>query len=912
MNRPMLHKACACGLAVLGIFTVSASADVPPPQEQLRWQNPVSLEVAAEGADSPKAIVFPPPGMHQVSKGDVVVLQGRRKGEPDCPPVWSGDVTGGPSFAVPVTMDSTKRVTAAFNGDCAAPGGPDAFAAPDAGALHVFLGSGSLYGWFSVNRARQGVGAGITHLVSGEFPYAPVFMRPNLNFEHIMSGRVADAWRAQNTPRTDPMEVRILSPSCIEIRCPAQSSAWRLDCLMRYAYSGQHAIDMEFEVTPRANEAPLGSLVFMWASYMHAVMNRNLIFPGIRDGVEGWTEFGGGPSGGGTIGGVGQPDVKWEKGADALNLAVQPSIHFTEPVYYGLVDGDQDWETADDAMAFIMMFDSPENTRFAVWNWGDDLHSTAWDWQYVLRNPEVGRTYKHRARLVYKRFQDREDVLAEYRSWQGAKAALDGSEAATLQPFPVLFAPGENGYSPLLRADKMLESDPRLALAAYRRLLNSDADREMAAERINTWFEKKGDPAGLAAEWENITAQNISGPLPWSQLGMARLRNGEMERAVAAFGRGLELNAKDQRCRLGLTSVDLLEGRIEAGLPMLDSLVAENPCNAQQAGTACAEAAKAHAQAGRRDVAVQLYRRAMAYRPEDLGFRLQLGGLYQSMDKPTEALEQYRSIVAASPEAPYTSQLMDTVYARQGDVAGRLKEWQTLVDAHPDACIPRWHLGMALEISGDPAGAEAAYRVVLGRCPQRHEPKIWLGALIAGNGDLDGGLRQVDEAVAAMPDLVASAAEACGRSAKARVAAGDLPGALVLLRRACGYSPADLRYRVALGETLEAAGDDAAALSEYRAVVAGVPEAPHSSERIDVIYQRRGDTAGRVDEWRRLASVHPDAAMPQLHLGLALEASGDTAGARTALEKAEKINPALAEARDALGRMGGSGQEPKQ
>ncbi|MCE2450543.1 MAG: hypothetical protein J4F35_19965 [Candidatus Latescibacteria bacterium] len=46
-----------------------------------------------------------------------------------------------------------------------------------------------------------------------------------------------------------------------------------------------------------------------------------------------------------------------------------------------------------------------------------DPHSPAWDWQYVIRAPEIGRTYRYRARLLYRPFGDREAVRWAYEDW---------------------------------------------------------------------------------------------------------------------------------------------------------------------------------------------------------------------------------------------------------------------------------------------------------------------------------------------------------------------------------------------------------------------------------------------------------------------------------------------------------------
>ncbi len=58
-----------------------------------------------------------------------------------------------------------------------------------------------------------------------------------------------------------------------------------------------------------------------------------------------------------------------------------------------------------------------------MWNFftnehGDpDIYSPAWDWQYVIRDPQVGKSYGYRARVVVKTFTGTEQIWEEYRRW---------------------------------------------------------------------------------------------------------------------------------------------------------------------------------------------------------------------------------------------------------------------------------------------------------------------------------------------------------------------------------------------------------------------------------------------------------------------------------------------------------------
>jgi hypothetical protein len=159
---------------------------------------------------------------------------------------------------------------------------------------------------------------------------------------------------------------------------------------------------------------------------MNRTRERKYHFWGHDGEKEGWISFGDDTDGGfetGTVSFLGVPDLPYEEGSQTLNILEHPSKKFVLPFYYGLVDGVGDLETTNDTMAYIMMFDQKDPIRFALWNFirnssgNADPHSPAWDWQYVIRDPEIGRKYGYRARMLYKPFVNAEDVRKEYEEW---------------------------------------------------------------------------------------------------------------------------------------------------------------------------------------------------------------------------------------------------------------------------------------------------------------------------------------------------------------------------------------------------------------------------------------------------------------------------------------------------------------
>jgi hypothetical protein len=70
-------------------------------------------------------------------------------------------------------------------------------------------------------------------------------------------------------------------------------------------------------------------------------------------------------------------------------------------------------------MVWIIVFERPDGIRFAHspsgggWNEAGRDTNPAWDFQWVIPDPEVGREYQMRYRAIYKLWVGRPDVLEE-------------------------------------------------------------------------------------------------------------------------------------------------------------------------------------------------------------------------------------------------------------------------------------------------------------------------------------------------------------------------------------------------------------------------------------------------------------------------------------------------------------------
>lgn len=301
---------------------------------------------------------------------------------------------------------------------------------PDMYNYSLSLGNTHWSGIMHDNKAnRKRSGSGFNPLTNNLYPGINLF-RDNfvgLNFEHIMNGAAADSDICMFTPRNDSCYVRQYSDSSASIVHKARNSSWNTDSELRYTLSGEHYIDLEFKVTLKKDVFPLGYIAFMWASYMNHTFDRRIFFPGSEGAEEKWISFGEDSVNGfetGTIAYIGTDHLPYEEGTKLLNIVEHQKKKFTLPLYYGLVHGSGQLDNQTDTMVYIMMFDQKKPIRFAMWNFirnqegFPDIHSPAWDWQYVIREPKINKEYGYRARVVYKPFAGRNDVIEEYDTWK--------------------------------------------------------------------------------------------------------------------------------------------------------------------------------------------------------------------------------------------------------------------------------------------------------------------------------------------------------------------------------------------------------------------------------------------------------------------------------------------------------------
>ena len=240
-----------------------------------------------------------------------------------------------------------------------------------------------------------------------------------LNLEHIVSGEHLEDTKTFFEPRNAPMTFRKISESEAELHQPP-TPTFHVESWSRFRLVAPHYLDMSFRCVAHQAVFPRGYLALFWASYIHAPADKSMYFLGGLDGQKNsWTQLC-------TQWHNDQSTVRHREdnfkmnfpagGRDALFKSLS-RFRFDQPFFYGNFDD----------LTWLVMFDRAEGIRLTHSPSGGggnaELQTTnpAWDFQFLVQQPEVMQEYSFTVRTMLRPRCSREELLAEYLKWKGTK-----------------------------------------------------------------------------------------------------------------------------------------------------------------------------------------------------------------------------------------------------------------------------------------------------------------------------------------------------------------------------------------------------------------------------------------------------------------------------------------------------------
>jgi hypothetical protein len=151
---------------------------------------------------------------------------------------------------------------------------------------------------------------------------------------------------------------------------------------------------------------------FFWASYINKPPDMRITFPGVEEGKknEDWiTAFSETHGTKSTHRHVNDDlDLFFAENFHATLAKNYSSYRYTTPFFFGRFHN----------MALAFFFDSSEIIRFTQSPSGGGWDNPAWDFQFIIPEPEMEKVYSFHSRLVYKPFVNNEDIRQEYENWK--------------------------------------------------------------------------------------------------------------------------------------------------------------------------------------------------------------------------------------------------------------------------------------------------------------------------------------------------------------------------------------------------------------------------------------------------------------------------------------------------------------
>ena len=254
------------------------------------------------------------------------------------------------------------------------------------------------------HRAGYSGVASLTHKKQDRNVFVPGIA--GLNFEHIHDGSTAGLIE-KFEPRKFPMELRVINEFTVELYQPPTKN-WKLESCGRYQVLEEGSIEYTFECIPRKTRYKNDFIGLFWASYIHQPQDKAIFFKGRKAGsgdpprfIKGITPKHGVQSTHRPAGVKGLPKIDPDF---PLTLVNHPSEYeYSESWNYGVCR----------KMAVVQMFRPQDRIWLAQSPSGGGNGNPAWDFQWFIKKPNVGKVYRFVMRMAYFPFIDHAQVLLQ-------------------------------------------------------------------------------------------------------------------------------------------------------------------------------------------------------------------------------------------------------------------------------------------------------------------------------------------------------------------------------------------------------------------------------------------------------------------------------------------------------------------
>ncbi len=260
---------------------------------------------------------------------------------------------------------------------------------------------------------------------------------------------------------------------------------------------------------------------------------------------------------------------------------------------------------------------------------------------------------------------------------------------------------------------------------------------------------------------------------------------------------------------------------------------------------------------------------------------------YQAAVVERATLEVYRRAIERRPDDLHLRQLLARALDDHGPATEAVEGWRELVRRLPDVAPWRTRMGFALAAAGDSEAAVAELRRALEILPESADPRVNLATVLEQRGELEAAERLYREAVAMEP-----ASEAArGNLANLLDNADRREEAERQYRELLELDPSSATAYRRIGELQDRHGETDAAIASYRQALQLDHELPAVHNNLGYLLAETGSFQEAAQEYLRALDDDPGHALAYFNLGDLLLSLGRAAEAAEAYRAGLALKP---------------------
>jgi predicted O-linked N-acetylglucosamine transferase (SPINDLY family) len=302
-------------------------------------------------------------------------------------------------------------------------------------------------------------------------------------------------------------------------------------------------------------------------------------------------------------------------------------------------------------------------------------------------------------------------------------------------------------------------------------------------------------------------------------------------------------------------------------------------------------------QMGKHEVAVNYIRRAVGLSRGVAVLHNSLGNVLKDQGKLDEAVVCYCQALELKPDYAEANSNLGVAFKDQGKLDEAVACYRRAMELNPDCAETHNNLGVALQDQGKLEEAIACYRRAVELKPGYAEAHCNLGNVLKERGKLDEVVACYRRVLELKPDY----AEVHNNLGNALKDQGKLDDAVACYCRALALRPGYAEAHNNLGNTLKGQGKPDEAVACYRRALELEPDFAEAHNNLGAALKDEGKMDDAVACWQRALELKPHYAEAHYNLGGAFQGQGKPYEAVTCYRRALELKPGFAEAHCNLG-----------